>query len=157
MEEVKPRRKNKIQNPYNRRNMYDHYLSIIDTSSDYFVDAETYNKITSQYYKAVMDKVIYESKTIKLPFRLGHIYIEKKKPTYLNHRSMGIDWVESKKLGKWVVFSNDHCGGYKYQFHWSKMFCRVVNREFYRFIASRANKRALAKVIKTNSNDYLEK
>jgi hypothetical protein len=157
MEEVKIKRHNKIPNPYNKKHLYDHYLSIIDTTSMYYVDSETYYKIINQYYQAIMDQMINESKTIKLPFRLGHIYIEKKKPKFITHRNVGIDWVESKKLGRWVLFSNDHSRGFKFQFHWSKMFCRVVNREYYRFVASRNNKRTLAKVIKGGNVDYLER
>lgn len=153
---AKTDRKNKIQHPYTRLDLYNHYLTLIDPCSDYYVDSEIYHRIVGEYYKAAMRKMIKESKTIKLPWRLGHIYIGKQKPIKITGRNVGIDWIESKRLGRWIRYSNDHTAGFKFRFHWTKTFCTAVNREFYRFIPTRENKRTLAKVIKSGTNDYLE-
>lgn len=156
---------NVVQHPYLLRDMYVDYIKDKERNSPYWVSLEDYQNICGIYYKELMSKMIMESKVIKLPFRMGNIHVGKRKPAILSGaktpleypmNALGIDWKESKRLGKWVRYINDHTDGFKYRFFWSKKTCMVVNREFYRLVFSRANKRLLASVIKSGVTDYLE-
>lgn len=156
---------NKIVGYYSKKDMYTDYIKDKERNSPYWVTIEEYNSICALYYKAIMGKVILESKVIKLPFRMGNIQVGKRKPAMLSGartslefpmNALSIDWKESKRLGKWVRHINDHTSGFKYRFFWSKRTCMVVNKEFYRLVFTRANKRLLAKVIKSGNVDYLE-
>jgi hypothetical protein len=155
--ESKPKRKNVVQNPYNMRHIYNDYLGTIDINSPYYVTADEFYRICENYFKAVCRAVIYESKTYVLPFRLGHFTVMKKKPKLYTDHNLSIDWAESKKYGKWIRHLNDHTGGFKFRFIWTKKSCMVVNKEYYRLVMSRSNKRLLAKVIKSGEVDYLER
>ena len=157
---------NKIQNPYTLKDIYLDYIKDKEYGSPYYLSFKEYHDICEDYYKWIVSQIIDKSKIIKLPFRLGHLYVGKKKPAMLSGatlpydkhpmNSLGINWKETKRLGKWVHHINDHTGGYKFRFLWSKIECFVVNREFYRLVLTRTNKRYLAKVIKSGNNDYLE-
>jgi hypothetical protein len=157
---------NKIQNCYNLKEIYLDYIKDKNLGNPYYLSFKEYHDICEEYYKYMISQIIDKSKSIKLPFRMGYIYVGKKKPAILKGsqnipmkyplNSTSIDWKETKKLGKWVHHINDHTGGFKYRFIWSKIECLVVNREFYRLVLSRSNKRYLAKVIKSGDVDYLE-
>ncbi len=159
------RGKNKYQNCWTIKNMYEDYINDKEYGSPYYVSFKEYYDICEDYHKWLVDQMVLESKTIKLPHRLGYVYILKRKPAILmgsQHlkeypmNSLSIDWKESKRLGKWIHHINDHTGGYKYRFFWSKKACLVVNRELYRLVFSRTNKRNLAKAIKSGDHDYME-
>src|SRR3989304_8075118 len=113
IEESKPKRRNKIQNPYNMKHIYEDYLkSIGGVDSPYYVDIDEFKRMCTDYYKAMLHKLIYESITIKLPFRLGTLTIVKHKPKSFNQKTLTIDWAETKKYGKWRRYINDHTGGF---------------------------------------------
>jgi len=156
LQESKPKRHNKIQHPYNMSDIYLDYISNIDIDSPYYIRSDEFYKICNEYFKAISKAIIYESKTYILPFRLGHVTVTKKRPKNFNSTTLSIDWAESKRLHKWIRYINDHTGGFKFRFTWTKKSCMVVNKEYYRLVFSRTNKRLLAKVIKSNTTDYLE-
>ena len=156
MEESKPKRKNRIQHPYTIKDIYLDYIKDKEMDSPYYLRSDEFYKICNYYFEALSKALIYDSKTYVLPFRLGHFTIVKKRPKNFNPNTLSIDWVESKRLGKWIRHINDHTGGFKYRFHWTKKACMVVNKEYYRLVMSRTNKRLLAKVIKSGEVDYLE-
>jgi hypothetical protein len=160
------RGKNKIKNCYTSRDLYSDYIKDKIPGDPYYISFKEYYSICGDYYKWIVSQMIDESKTIKLPFRLGYIYVGKRKPAILSGatlpfdkrpmNSLSIDWKETKKFGKWIHHINDHTGGYKYRFIWSKIECFVLNREFYRLVFTRTNKRYLAKMIKSGEHDYSE-
>jgi hypothetical protein len=157
---------NKIQNSYTLKTIYNEYIQDKTLGNPYYISFEEYRNICKDYYKQIISEIIDNSRNIKLPFRMGYIYVGKKKPAILKGsqntprkyplNTTGIDWKETKRLGKWVHHINDHTGGFKYRFIWSKIECMIVNREFYRLVLSRSNKRYLAKVIKSGNRDYVE-
>lgn len=158
---------NKIKNCYLIKDMYAEYISDKPFISPYYVSYEEYCNICADYFKWIVSQMIDKSKSVKLPFRLGDLYVAKKKPAILSGskmpdgsdpimNSLSVDWSESKKFGKWIRHINDHTGGYKYRFIWSKIACSVVNKNFYRLVFTRTNKRHLAKMIKSKEQDYVE-
>jgi hypothetical protein len=148
-------RKNKIQNCYGMKDMYNAYIQSIDIDSPYYVTSDEYYRMCGDYYKGLIRKIMFDGYTIKLPFRLGHLSIMKKRPRRML-RGITIDWAETKKYGKWIRYINDHTAGFRFRFFWSKKQCMVVNREMYNLRFTRGNKRMLAKLIKTGNVDFLE-
>jgi len=98
----KPRGKNKVQNPYTMKDMYLSYIEGVESSSPYYVTFQEYLDICGDYYKELSSQLIDKSRVIKLPFRLGHVYVGKKKPKVLSNATLSTDWKESKRLGRWI-------------------------------------------------------
>lgn len=147
---------------YNRKSytITDYYLSYrdyIEHDTQYDVDYQTFRSIVIDYFKYIRDEVMLHSKEIKLPCRLGTLQIVKHQPKEYTSKSLRWDWKATKELGKPVLLLNDHSNGWKYRFHWCKQNCIIPNKGKYMFVASRANKRDLCKLIMSKQCDYIEK
>lgn len=151
------RGKNKIQGVYGQRACYDSYILDKDPDSAYYISADLYYKITGEFYKKVMDEILLNSRTFKLPFRMGTLRVCKTKVRLKKLDGNCVDWPITVELGKTIYHLNEHSGGYRYYFYWYKERSLIPNLFFYRLIMSRTNKRRLAKLIKTNKYDYYEK
>ena len=77
-------------------------------------------------------------------------------PKNFDSKSLRIDYHESKVQGKIVYFLNEHSDYYKFRFLWSKKNSLLINKTRYQFVATRANKRRLAQIIKNKEHDYIE-
>lgn len=141
---------------YTITDFYQYYLQNIDQNTVYEVPYSTYRSILADYFKHLANQIIEKSYEIKLPCRLGTLCIIKKKPKNFNGKSLRIDYHESKEQGKLIYFLNEHSGYYKYRFFWSKQNCITPNKSKYQFVATRANKRRLAQIIKNKEHDYIE-
>ena len=111
---------------YTIASFYNDYLGSIERDTVYDIDYNTYRAIVTDYFKHLQHQVIEEGKRIKLPYRLGTLQIIKSKPKYLDKRSLRIDYQATKQTGK------------------------------YQLVATRANKRRLAQIIKNRELDYEE-
>jgi hypothetical protein len=138
------------------RALYDDYIKDFDESHPYYCTFKQFTDMTAEYYKYLSSQMIEASKVLKLPFRLGHIGVIKRKPKRIVSNSLIVDWQASRILGKWTPHINEHCGGFRYRFLWSKKQCMIVNKGLYGFRLSRWNKRWLAKTIKSGNTDYPE-
>ena len=118
------------------------------------VDRSLYQTICDEFNKLLIDEVLISSEEIRLPYRLGTIRIKKSKMKYDDKNKLKIDWAASKKLGKRIYHLNDHTGGYKYKFYWTKGV--VKNITAYSFIPTRTNTRRLASILKDKNRqlDY---
>ena len=137
----------------------DYYLSYkeyIEEGTQYDVSYTTFRNIVSDYFKYVRDEVMLNSKEVKLPCRMGTLQIVKHQPKEYTGKSLRWDWKSTRELGKPVYYLNEHSGEYKYRFHWQKKDIILKNRSKYMFIASRTNKRELAKIIFNREHDYIE-
>ena len=150
------RGKNKIKNPYNLSDIYEFYLNQVGNNSLYKVEKSEYVEIVGDYYKAIVEYVL-EGGRFKLPFKLGELYIIKRKVDFTTIKSMTPDWALTNKVGKKVFHLNEHSGGFKYLFYWNKTYQILKNLYFYRLVLTRTNKRKLAKLIKECGYDYFEK
>ena len=118
------------------------------------VDKSLYQTICDEFNKLIIDEILINSEEIRLPYRLGTIRIKKSKMKYEDKNKLKIDWAASKKLGKRIYHLNDHTGGYKYKFYWTKGI--VKNITAYSFIPTRTNTRRLASILKDKNRqlDY---
>ena len=118
------------------------------------VDKKLFRAICDEFNKLLIDEILISSEEIRLPYRLGTIRIKKSKMKYDDKNKLKIDWAASKKLGKRIYHLNDHTGGYKYRFYWTKGI--VKNITAYSFIPTRTNTRSLASILKDKNRqlDY---
>ena len=135
---------------------YNDYLKDIESDTVYDVDYTTYRAIVTDYFKYLQHRLIEEGKTIKLPYRMGSLQIVKSKPKHLDKRSLRIDYKATKETGKLIFLLNEHSDMYKYRYLWSKVDMMVPNKSKYQLVATRANKRRLAEIIKNRELDYEE-
>tara|TARA_B100000519_G_scaffold195617_1_gene200873 strand:- start:62 stop:526 length:465 start_codon:yes stop_codon:yes gene_type:complete len=110
------------------------------------VDKQTFRKICDEFNKLIIDEILVNSEEVRLPYRLGTIRVKKSKMKYDDKNKLKIDWAASRKLGKRIYHLNDHTGGYKYRFYWTKGI--VKNITAYSFIPTRTNTRTLASILK---------
>ena len=132
---------------------YNRYKENIEQDTIYDIDFNTYRAIVFDYFKFIRDQ-IFDGKEFFLPCRLGTIQIVKHKPKEYSGKSLRFDWKSMKELGKPVYYLNAHSDFYKYRYYWSKKDCLFTNKGKYMFIASRDNKRTLAKLIMSKQKDY---
>lgn len=117
-----------------------------------------YNRICSDANEMAMSYVIDGINTLKLPSNMGEIRVLKRKINY--NMKLRIDFNETIKTygdcsGKKVYFTNEHTNGFFYGVHWVENKCVCLHRRFWKFRASRDNKRNLNAAI-LNGNDYFE-
>lgn len=118
------------------------------------VDKVLYQTICDEFNKLLIDEILINSEEVRLPYRLGTIRVKKSKMKYEDKNKLKIDWAASKKLNKRIYHLNDHTGGYKYKFYWTKGI--VKNITAYSFIPTRTNTRRLASILKDKNRqlDY---
>lgn len=141
---------------YTVASFYNAYLDSIEPDTVYDIDYTTYRAIVTDYFKYLQHKLIEEGKMIKLPYRMGNVQIIKRRPKHLDKRSLRIDYQATKQYNKLILLDNLHSDMYKYRYHWEKIDMMVPNKSKYQLVATRANKRRLAAIIKGKELDYTE-
>lgn len=124
------------------------------------LDKKLHRQILEDYYKLLMEGLIYKAKVYEFGHGLGHLYIQKKKMKlqYLQtENKMQLDYRTSMKTEKKVFHLNEHTNGFRMKFKWAKTGSQKFSNKYkYLFLATRHNKRALAKRLLTDKTaDYL--
>lgn len=148
------RGRNKIQDPYCLPEIYKDYIKDKEEDSLLYVTYNEFRNIVSVFYKEIVNNILNEGRQFHLPFQMGDTYVEKTKLDYNNR--LPIDWELTTRTGKVIYNLNEHSQGYKYEIKWNKKVCVFNNNYLYRLVYTRANKRLLAKNIKTKKFDYFE-
>jgi hypothetical protein len=169
MSRLAKRKEGKYKADKNLKDSYKEYLKKFEfeTQSSKFSGAnpknlalswEEYKKVIHSCLKNIMHEILYNSKTMTLPYNLGELRIQKKKMDvgFLhNHNNLKIDWGYYQKTGKVIKHLNDHRDNCRYRFYW---LCKKgpSGKSYYKFEPLRERKRELAKIIKTTNIDYFE-
>lgn len=141
---------------YTIASFYNDYLTNIETDTVYDIDYNKYRAIVTDYFQYLRQRLIEEGRRIKLPYRMGSVQVIKSKPKHLDKRSLRIDYQSTKQTGKLVLLLNEHSDYFKYRYYWNKEDMVVPNKSKYQLVATRANKRRLAQIIKNRELDYEE-
>jgi hypothetical protein len=150
----KSRGKSKLISDYTFKDAYKIYKK--EVIKELQVDKKTYTKIIKLANKIIIDKLLYESESVKLPFKLGTLRIKKNKINYSTNR-LSVDWKTTLETGYKVLHLNEHRNGYRYRFYWNKKGANIKNITCYSFTPSRSSKRLLAKILKYKPEiDYFE-
>lgn len=150
---MRPRSQNKIQVDYTIDDIYKYYIEN-HQDKEMQIDKKTFKKILYAFNKKIMNAILDDSETFKLPKRLGILRIKKSKMSFKEGMSAKIDWAATKKYGKTIYHMNDHTNNYRYRFYWSKLSCNATNKTAYCFEATRTEKRRLAYLLKNQITDY---
>ena len=151
-----PNKSAKNTKSYTIASFYNSYLTDIEPDTVYDIDYTRYRAIVTDYFMYLRQKLIEEGKMIKLPYRMGNVQIIKSKPKHLDKRSLRIDYQATKEYNKLILLTNEHSDFFKYRFWWNKIDMVVPNKSQYQLVATRANKRRLAQIIKNKELDYEE-
>lgn len=141
---------------YTIASFYNDYLDNIEKDTVYDIDYTKYRAIVTDYFKYLQQRLIEEGKMIKLPYRMGNVQVVKSRPKHLDKRSLRIDYQATKQENKLVLLLNEHSDFFKYRYWWNKVDMMVPNKSQYQLVATRANKRRLAQIIKNKELDYQE-
>lgn len=135
------------------------------------VDLKTFRDIYFRFNKFIVKKTL-EGKEVTLPAGLGTVYIfgTKTKPKFDENgkvKGLAPDWVRTKKLWegnlqakqskKLVYCTNEHTGGIRYKFFWSKNRVWVLNKNLYSFQLARINKRSIMNLVKRGKEYIIKK
>ena len=106
------------------------------------VEYKTYRAICEDFNQLVMDEIVFKGRQFFLPSSLGYLQIIKTK-TNGDIYNYGL----YQKLGKKIRQLNQHTFGYRCKFIWGTNENKIKNKEFYKYIATRTNKRALKDIL----------
>tara|TARA_R100000152_G_C6730695_1_gene155403 strand:- start:534 stop:998 length:465 start_codon:yes stop_codon:yes gene_type:complete len=134
---------------YGSNDVYKKYKE--DVIPELQVDKKLFRKICDDFNRMLIEEILLNSEEVRLPYRLGTVRIKKSKMKYDDKNKLKIDWAASKKLGKRIYHLNDHTGGYKYRFYWTKGI--IKNITAYSFIPTRTNTRRLASILKDKERE----
>jgi hypothetical protein len=144
---------NRVQNVCGIEELYSYYVSNSVTP----IDKKTFKNIISDYSKSVMREIL-EGRLVKLPSKLGYLSIIKRPIDISNYKHLPMDWENTVKYKKHVRHLNEHSNGFRFNFYWDRrsQISTNVNIQLYRFLATRSNKREMARLIKKEKKDYIQ-
>jgi hypothetical protein len=159
---------NKVQCDYTLADIYKDYLKYFDferTKSN-FIDVSEVNpvsptmfkKINMRLYEMIFEKVLLESTTVGLPFKLGELRVQKKKMPVSFLKTKGklkMDYKYWRETGKLKYHLNEHRNYHRYKLYWA--YANIVNIKSYRLEPIRKWHRMLSNILFTKPNiDYFE-
>ncbi len=148
------RGKNKRQDVYNLKEMYNEYIKTVDSNSPYNVSYQEFMQITEDYLREVAKGLLASKGSFRIPHNLGYIDITKKRVDLSKLKR--VDWKATVETGKTIYHLNEHSDGFDYKVEWTRIVQNVKNVKLYVFQPTRKIKRTLAKLIKNKEFDSYE-
>lgn len=144
---------NRVQNVCGIGEVYSYYVS----NNIHPVDKKLFVEIINSYAKRVMKEIL-NGRLFKLPSGLGYLSIIKRPIDISNYKHIPIDWENTVKYKKHVRHLNEHSNGFRFNFYWDRrsQLSTNTNIQLYRFLATRTNKREMARLIKKEKKDYIQ-
>jgi len=170
----KTRSKGKFKSSVATNDFYKYYKTNIEKDSVYDISKKEYTAILKDINKEIMQLIITTNFEFQMIPNMGNLSIRKAKSKLkldkegnLIKSKIPVDYgktnalwradPEAKKKKKLVYFLNDHTEGFRFKFFWDKNNCKVTNKAYYNFRASRDNNRAINVAINTIDHlDYFE-
>jgi len=115
---------------------------------------DIYTQVLKDANKLIRDKIVFESETLDLPYRLGKLSIIKFENKFDPEKQYKwkVDFKKSKELGYTVYYGSP----YGYRWKWNKSKAVVTGKMYYRFTPVRDASRLIAKAIKEHNIDYFK-
>lgn len=98
-----------------------------------------WKEILYKFSENISEYILQTGEKVKLPYGLGDISINKKKPKRFKefqgkeYSNMAIDWKKTKEVGKYVYHMNLHTEGYRFSWMWFKNNCRFYQHQLWWF------------------------
>jgi hypothetical protein len=132
------------------RYIYKDYIASV--KEEYHCTEKEYKDICYLFNKLISDKMIDEGYKFKLPDNMGSISVSKNKMKY---EKLHFDYVEWRKSGIKSYHLNEHSDNYYAFVRWNKVGSTLKNKYFYGFKFTKANRRRVAKVMKTENGHQI--
>jgi hypothetical protein len=153
---------------HSRMDMYKAFLETLKEGEKKPTYKE-YSSVLNSFNKKVVDRMLNDSFEYLLPYRVGTLRIKKYKqkikinddgsintsrliPDWKTTRQLWEDDPEAKANKKRVFHTNPHTEGYNFKWHFANYRSNCINKSYYYFIPTRANKRMLAALLKDKDN-----
>lgn len=156
MFKVKKRTEGKYKTDNSLKEFYTEYSRAADNRGRLSYTYSIYSDVIKEFNKLLIEKIISEAKTFKIPYNLGYLGIIKYDVNFdpENIKNWKVNYAESKKLG-YIVYHDDK---ERYKWCWLKTGLKLKGKRFYKFLPSRDAQRAIAKYKSENPNmDYYGK
>lgn len=125
------------------------------------ISFDSYKKILYTYNSNLINYCLETGEKVKFPYGLGELIISKyKSPKYktdnagVERPNLAINWVETKKQGKYVYLLNAHTDGYKYCWMWNWYKSKLKYAYVWRFAIARVHSRNLTVYLKKPNSHY---
>lgn len=122
---------------------------------------EEFKEVIYTYNALLVAHMLETGDKIKLPYGLGEIVINKYKPKRykvgldgVERVNLPIDWVETKKAGKYIYLLNAHTEGYRFHWQWHWWKTRIRFAFIWKLEMSRVNSRLLKTYLKKPNSKY---
>lgn len=167
-----------IKTAYTSKDYFNFYKA---NYKNYINDYSMYMSILEDYYKEVLDAIIYKNLEFKMPFRLGSLRIKAKKSKVIlddngnirlntappnwnktlehwNKIYEGLTKEEIKKIPnkKIIRHLNKHSSGKHMSWYWDKIISHLPHQNAYKLDINRNADRKLASAIKSGKFKYYE-
>lgn len=148
-----------------------------DKKNEFNVSYKQFSDVVNRFNNKLKNELIYNSCKFVLPYRIGSMYIKRKKVILRldeegNVIKKGLipDWKKTLELwkkvypgqskeelklikNKQVVYNlNEHTYGYRFFLFWSKKTSNIKNHGPYEFVFAKSNRRELARALRSNPN-----
>lgn len=120
------------------------------------VDYSVYYKVIREFNTKLVEKIVTEAKSFKMPYKLGYLGIIKYDVTFdiENINTWKVNYGESRKQGKIIYYDQD----FRYRWRWDKQGLKLTGKKYYKFTPCRTASRAIPKhVNQTPGFDYYSK
>jgi len=148
----------------------------------FIIDHQTFSNILKDFNLELAKLILEENVEFRMPSNLGTVRMRKKKKKILFHEdgsintsNLCVDWKATKdfwakeypgldakelkaiRYKKLIYHLNEHTETFTVRLYWKKHASRIVNKKVYSLFLTRANKRRVAELLKTDPNiNYYE-
>lgn len=124
-----------------------------------------YTRVVNSYFEK-MAELILEGNEIRLPHKLGKLFIQGRKMDFNIKNKLPIDWISTKKLwlknpkfkeeNKFVYYINSHTDNYRYYLRWSTRNSPVQFKTCFKLTPLRTFRLKMYDYIVNKKTQYIE-
>jgi len=148
---IKKRKEGKFKTDNSLKEFYEEYRR-----GKLSYNYKIYSEVIREFNLLIIDKLISEARTLKLPYNLGYLGVIKYEVNFdlENQKNWLVNYAKSKELGH-IVY---HDEPFRYRWYWDKQNMKLKGKRYYKFIPSRFSQREIAANKLRNPNiDYYTK
>lgn len=107
------------------------------------IDIKLFRNVLEEFNRRMM-QVVHDGHMAHLPFKMGQVYIEKRK---LNFEHLKLDYGHWRKTGEKLFHTNRHSDGFQAYYHWRKDYMTIPHNKIYEWVPTRGHSRKLAQLL----------
>lgn len=142
------------------------YNEFLVRNSSSKITYDLFVKIIYAWNNALAKHILDTGVRIRIPYGLGLLTVTKYKPKKYRISKKGeqivnlpIDWLETKKQGKYVYHMNYETDGFNYYWYWNCYSSHIKTPSIWKLEMARVHSRSLASILKkpNSTNKFLYK